>query len=348
MEVLPGEEEEAEELEGVGLVALWGDDISGCDLQAMAAPAECSPGGPVSGQSKEQFPNKTVAQVACDVLQLLVSYWEKLQMFETSLPRKIAEAVQITKVTPGLCHLPPGAGPLAGCGGKAILDLLPWGSQDGTVVCLIGNLSSLQILVATIAFLLPSAEYSSVETDKKFLVSLLLCLLDWCMALPAGTLLHPVSTAALDEQPPARAPLLDYIYRVLHCCICGSSTYNQQSRYTLTLADLSSSDYDPFLPLANVKNSEPVQFHSSAELGNLLTVEEGQPWAVDAGEVCQGETVLIPQIFSFLTFRYQRYLGGPGSSQTFLVSVEACASVSSECNVLHYGLLSPQLGAALL
>ena len=48
----------------------------------------------------------------------------------------------------------------------------------------------------------------------QFLVSLLLCLLDWCMALPAGTLLHPVSTAALDEQAPARAPLLDYIYRV--------------------------------------------------------------------------------------------------------------------------------------
>jgi hypothetical protein len=32
-----------------------------------------------------------VAQVACDVLQLLVSYWEKLQMFETALPRKMAE-----------------------------------------------------------------------------------------------------------------------------------------------------------------------------------------------------------------------------------------------------------------
>ncbi|XP_068421350.1 ral GTPase-activating protein subunit alpha-2 isoform X2 [Eschrichtius robustus] len=168
-----------------------------------------------------KFPNKIVAQVACDVLQLLASYWEKLQTFETSLPQKIAE-----------------------------------------------------ILVATIAFLLPSAEYSSVETDKKFLVSLLLCLLDWCMALPAGALLHPVSTAALDEQPAARAPLLDYIYRVLHCCVCGSSTYTQQSRYTLTLADLSSADYDPFLPLANVKNSEPVQSHSSAELGNLLTVEE--------------------------------------------------------------------------
>ncbi|XP_022349587.1 ral GTPase-activating protein subunit alpha-2 isoform X4 [Enhydra lutris kenyoni] len=168
-----------------------------------------------------KFSNKIVAQVACDVLQLLVSYWEKLQMFETSLPRKIAE-----------------------------------------------------ILVATIAFLLPSAEYSSVETDKKFIVSLLLCLLDWCMALPVSTLLHPVSTAALEEQHSSRAPLLDYIYRVLHCCVCGSSTYTQQSHYTLTLADLSSPDYDPFLPLANVKNSEPVQYHSSADLGNLLTVEE--------------------------------------------------------------------------
>ncbi|CAK6447382.1 unnamed protein product [Pipistrellus nathusii] len=167
-----------------------------------------------------KFPNKIVAQAACDVLQLLVSYWEKLQMFETSLPLKIAE-----------------------------------------------------ILVATIAFLLPSAEYSAVETDKKFIVSLLLCLLDWCMALPVSALLRPVSTA-LEEQHSRRAPLLDYIYRVLHCCVCGSSTYTQQSHYTLTLADLSSSDYDPFLPLANVMNSEPVQYHSSADLGNLLTVEE--------------------------------------------------------------------------
>ncbi|XP_055458573.1 ral GTPase-activating protein subunit alpha-2 isoform X3 [Psammomys obesus] len=175
----------------------------------------------ITGTEDVKFPNKIVAQVACDVLQMLVSYWENLQRFETALPRKMAE-----------------------------------------------------ILVATIAFLLPSAEYSSVETDKKFIVSLLLCLLDWCMALPVSALLHPVSTAVLEELHPSRAPLLDYIYRVLHCCVCGSSTYTQQSHYTLTLADLSSTDYDPFLPLANVRSSEPIQYHSSADLGNLLTVEE--------------------------------------------------------------------------
>uniref|UniRef100_A0A8D1KHG3 Rap-GAP domain-containing protein n=1 Tax=Sus scrofa TaxID=9823 RepID=A0A8D1KHG3_PIG len=76
-----------------------------------------------------KFPNKVVAQVACDVLQLLVSYWEKLQIFEPSLPRKIAE-----------------------------------------------------ILVATIAFLLPSAEYSSVETDKKVSSPSADCFLPWALS----------------------------------------------------------------------------------------------------------------------------------------------------------------------
>ncbi|XP_062427324.1 ral GTPase-activating protein subunit alpha-2 isoform X2 [Rhea pennata] len=168
-----------------------------------------------------KFSNKLVAQVACDVLQLLVSYWEKLQKYESSLPRKITE-----------------------------------------------------ILVATIAFLLPSAEYSSVEADKKFIVSLLLCLLDWCMALPMKMLLEPVSAGVLEDQHTSKAPLLDYIYRVLHCCVNGSTTYTQQSHYVLSLADLSSSDYDPFLPLGNVRNSEPAQCHSSVDLGNLLTVAE--------------------------------------------------------------------------
>ncbi|KFW88554.1 Ral GTPase-activating protein subunit alpha-2, partial [Phalacrocorax carbo] len=168
-----------------------------------------------------KFSNKLVAQVACDVLQLLVSYWQKLQKYESSLSRKITE-----------------------------------------------------ILVATIAFLLPSAEYSSVEADKKFIVSLLLCLLDWCMALPMKMLLEPVSAGVLEDQHASKAPLLDYIYRVLHCCVNGSSTYTQQSHYVLSLADLSSSDYDPFLPLGNVRSSEPAQCHSSVDLGNLLTVAE--------------------------------------------------------------------------
>lgn len=41
-----------------------------------------------------QFSNKLIAQVACDVLQLLVSYWQKLQEYESSLSRKITEVRQ--------------------------------------------------------------------------------------------------------------------------------------------------------------------------------------------------------------------------------------------------------------
>ncbi|XP_026528322.1 ral GTPase-activating protein subunit alpha-2 [Notechis scutatus] len=132
----------------------------------------------------------------------------------------------------------------------------------------------IEVLVATIASLLPSAEYSSVESDKKFIVSLLLCLLDWCMTLPVKTLLEPVFTSSFENQYSSNTPLLDYIYRILNCCVYGSSLYTQQSHYLLSLADLSSDSYDPFMPLGNVRNSKVILVQSSADLNNLLTVAE--------------------------------------------------------------------------
>uniref|UniRef100_A0A8B9L9E3 Ral GTPase activating protein, alpha subunit 2 (catalytic) n=1 Tax=Astyanax mexicanus TaxID=7994 RepID=A0A8B9L9E3_ASTMX len=62
--------------------------------------------------------------------------------------------------------------------------------------------------------------------------------------------------------------------RVLHCCVSGSNLHTQQSHYLLSLADLST-DYDPFLPLGQVKSSEPQPMHSAAgDFGSLLTVAE--------------------------------------------------------------------------
>ncbi|XP_053538903.1 ral GTPase-activating protein subunit alpha-2 isoform X2 [Ictalurus punctatus] len=132
----------------------------------------------------------------------------------------------------------------------------------------------IEIFVATIAFLLPSAEHSTVEADKKLMVSLLLCLLDWCMTVPLSILLEPITMPMLDDPSSHKTPLLDYIYRVLHCCVSGSNLHTQQSHYLLSLADLST-DYDPFLTLGQVKNSEPQPMHNSTgEFGNLLTVAE--------------------------------------------------------------------------
>ncbi|KAI4875282.1 hypothetical protein NFI96_004784 [Prochilodus magdalenae] len=132
----------------------------------------------------------------------------------------------------------------------------------------------IEIFVATIAFLLPSAEHSTVEGDKKLMVSLLLCLLDWCMAVPLSILLEPITMTVLDDPVSQKAPLLDYIYRVLHCCVSGSNLHTQQSHYLLSLADLST-DYDPFLMLGQVKSSEPPPIHNAAgDFGSLLTVAE--------------------------------------------------------------------------
>ncbi|XP_030639638.1 ral GTPase-activating protein subunit alpha-2 [Chanos chanos] len=132
----------------------------------------------------------------------------------------------------------------------------------------------IEIFVATIAFLLPSAEHSTVEADKKLMVCLLLCLLDWCMAVPLSILLEPTSMPVLDDPAAPKPPLLDYIYRVLHCCVSGSNLHTQQSHYLLSLADLAT-DYDPFLTLGQVRNSEaPPSHNTSGDFGNLLTVAE--------------------------------------------------------------------------
>ncbi|XP_076604502.1 ral GTPase-activating protein subunit alpha-2 isoform X2 [Chaetodon auriga] len=130
----------------------------------------------------------------------------------------------------------------------------------------------IEIFVATIAFLLPSAEHSTVEADKKVMVSLLLCLLDWCMDVPLSLLLEPITMPFVEDRTSHKAPLLDYIYRVLHCCVSGSNLHTQQSHYLLSLSDLST-DYD--LMLGQVKSFEPPPSQTTAtDFGNLLTVAE--------------------------------------------------------------------------
>ncbi|XP_059504336.1 ral GTPase-activating protein subunit alpha-2 isoform X4 [Stegostoma tigrinum] len=170
-----------------------------------------------------KFSNKVVAEVACDMLKLLVIHMERLEKYESQLPKKIAE-----------------------------------------------------ILVATIAFLLPSAEHSSVDADKRLIVSLLLCLLDWCMAMSVEALLEPISATLMEDQMARKAPLLDYVYRVLHSCVYGSHLFTQQSQYLLTLADVSSTEYDPFLTLGNVKNSEAAHSYVPKDFGSLLTITESK------------------------------------------------------------------------
>ncbi|XP_038585838.1 ral GTPase-activating protein subunit alpha-1 isoform X2 [Micropterus salmoides] len=131
-----------------------------------------------------------------------------------------------------------------------------------------------EILIATITYLLPTTESSPHELDKRLVVSLLLCLLDWVMALPPKTLLQPVQSRSPPERDQPTKTLLSCIYKVLHGCVYGAQSFNSPKYYPLQLSDLLSPDYDPFLPLESLREPEPLHSPDSERSSKLQPVTE--------------------------------------------------------------------------
>ncbi|XP_075879598.1 ral GTPase-activating protein subunit alpha-1 isoform X5 [Nelusetta ayraudi] len=131
-----------------------------------------------------------------------------------------------------------------------------------------------EILIATITYLLPSTESSPHEQDKRLVVSLLLCLLDWVMALPPKSLLQPVQTRSPPEKDQPTKTLLSCIYKVLHGCVYGAQSFNSAKYYPLQLSDLLNPDYDPFLPLESLREPEPLHSPDSERSSKLQPVTE--------------------------------------------------------------------------
>ncbi|KAM9289659.1 ral GTPase-activating protein subunit alpha-1 isoform 4-T4 [Cariama cristata] len=167
-----------------------------------------------------KFPNKTVAQVACSMLNMLIHYVQRLQVYQADSPLRI-----------------------------------------------------IQILIATITHLLPSTEASSYEQDKRLVVSLLLCLLDWIMALPLKTLLQPLHTTGAENAKTERS-VLNCIYKVLHGCVYGSQCFSNPKYFPLSLSDLACVDYDPFMHLESLKEPEPLHSPDSERSSKLQPVTE--------------------------------------------------------------------------
>uniref|UniRef100_A0A668TK25 Rap-GAP domain-containing protein n=1 Tax=Oreochromis aureus TaxID=47969 RepID=A0A668TK25_OREAU len=131
-----------------------------------------------------------------------------------------------------------------------------------------------EILIATITYLLPTTESSPHELDKRLVVSLLLCLLDWVMALPPKTLLQPVQTRSPPERDQPTKTLLSCIYKVLHGCVYGAQSFSSPKYFPLQLSDLLSPDYDPFLPLESLREPEPLHSPDSERSSKLQPVTE--------------------------------------------------------------------------
>ncbi|XP_020847029.1 ral GTPase-activating protein subunit alpha-1 isoform X7 [Phascolarctos cinereus] len=134
-------------------------------------------------------------------------------------------------------------------------------------------LKIIQILIATVTHLLPSTEASSYEIDKRLVVSLLLCLLDWIMALPLKTLLQPVHTTGAENDKTEKS-VLSCIYKVLHGCVYGAQCFSNPKYFPLSLSDLASIDYDPFMHLESLKEPEPLHSPDSERSSKLQPVTE--------------------------------------------------------------------------
>ncbi|XP_039390562.1 ral GTPase-activating protein subunit alpha-1 isoform X8 [Mauremys reevesii] len=168
-----------------------------------------------------KFPNKTVAHVACNMLNMLIHYVYRLQIYQADSPLKI-----------------------------------------------------IQILIATITHLLPNTEASSYEQDKRLVVSLLLCLLDWIMALPLKTLLQPLHTTGAEYK--TEQSVLNCVYKVLHGCVYGAQCFSNPKYFPLSLSDLASVDYDPFMHLESLKEPEPLHSPDSERSSKLQPVTEAR------------------------------------------------------------------------
>ncbi|XP_049622529.1 ral GTPase-activating protein subunit alpha-1 isoform X3 [Suncus etruscus] len=134
-------------------------------------------------------------------------------------------------------------------------------------------LKIIQILIATITYLLPSTEASSYEMDKRLVVSLLLCLLDWIMALPLKTLLQPIHATGTENDRIEKS-VLNCTYKVLHGCVYGAQCFSNPRYFPISLSDLASVDYDPFMHLESLKEPEPLHSPDSERSSKLQPVTE--------------------------------------------------------------------------
>ncbi|XP_028857051.1 ral GTPase-activating protein subunit alpha-1 isoform X8 [Denticeps clupeoides] len=130
-----------------------------------------------------------------------------------------------------------------------------------------------EILIATVTYLLPTTESSPHELDKRLVVSLLLCLLDWVMALPPKTLLQPIQTLAPNKDRGDKS-ILSCIYKVLHGCVYGAQSFSNPRYFPINLSDLNSAHYDPFLSLESLKEPEPLHSPESERSSKLQPVAE--------------------------------------------------------------------------
>ncbi|XP_071963778.1 ral GTPase-activating protein subunit alpha-2-like [Antedon mediterranea] len=145
----------------------------------------------------------------------------------------------------------------------------------------------IEVLSMTISGLQLNTELSDVDEDKKFLVSLMFCLLEWCMAVPLSSLREPAET----KQSKEKAPIIQTVFKVVQSVAEGLEA---GTRNSINLSELSSPDYDPHVTLESLKDVHQAYVRRSPTHfdPNDLLPNEGKPSIDVEGTIDQSVRVI--------------------------------------------------------
>uniref|UniRef100_H2Z705 Rap-GAP domain-containing protein n=1 Tax=Ciona savignyi TaxID=51511 RepID=H2Z705_CIOSA len=130
----------------------------------------------------------------------------------------------------------------------------------------------IEVMSLTVSALLNGTEAKNTDSGRQLLVSLLLCILDWCMAVPLE-LLTDTYGAESDKR------LIRTVFKALQTAALGKPGHSAKHSYSLS--DLASQDFDPNLQLEKVQ--EAPGFVNRSKLNSVNrsnTVQLGRDGAV--------------------------------------------------------------------
>ncbi|XP_076803617.1 ral GTPase-activating protein subunit alpha-1-like isoform X2 [Clavelina lepadiformis] len=104
----------------------------------------------------------------------------------------------------------------------------------------------IEVMSLTVSALLNSTEAKNTESGRQLIVALLLCIMDWCMALPLDLLVETTG-------PQSDKRLIRTVFKALQTAALGKPGHSAKHSYSLS--DLASQDFDPNLPLDKVQET---------------------------------------------------------------------------------------------
>ncbi|XP_077967932.1 ral GTPase-activating protein subunit alpha-1-like isoform X6 [Styela clava] len=117
----------------------------------------------------------------------------------------------------------------------------------------------IEVMSLTASSLLQSSEAKSSDSGRQLLVSLLLCICDWCMLVPLDMLIE-ITTPGTDKR------LIRTVFKALQTGALGKPGHSAKHSYSLS--DLASKDFDPNLQLDKVSEGSSSSINGSGQMRN--------------------------------------------------------------------------------